>query len=325
VQLDQLRKKVRLAKFLRGLEVRHLAVLKAIADSGSFWAAAERLDLSPSAVSQHVSTLESVAGERLVERSRGRRRVELTEAGRLLLGHADAILARVRAAESDFAAFRDGAKGTLRVGTYQSIGARLLPRLLPRFASDWPDVEVHLVEGLPDERLLEQIESGELDLTFTTFPTSPGPFESLQLLDDRYVLTIARDAPLAQRRFVTVRELNQLKLIGIATCEAEITERFRTLGEDLEIWFPSGDNAVVQGLVAAGVGAAIVPLLTVDHTDKRVAIIGLDKVAPRILGLAWHADRFRSPACDAFRAATVRLCVELERELDEVLPRSPGA
>src|SRR6059058_1637461 len=123
-----------MANFLGHLEVRHLAVLRAIAESGSLWAAADRLDLSPSGVSQHLATLEGVAGERLVERARGRRRVELTEAGRLLVRHADAILARVSAAESDFVAFRNGSKGTLQVVTYQSVGARLLPRLLPKFA-----------------------------------------------------------------------------------------------------------------------------------------------------------------------------------------------
>ena len=141
-------------------------MLQAISKSGSFWGAAERLDLTPSTVSQQMSSLEAVTGVRLVERQRGRRRVELTPAGHLLLRHADAILARVKAAESDFSAFRAGIKGVLRVGTYQSIGARILPSVLPKFATEWPGIEVQLVEGLPDQLLLTMVESGELDVTF---------------------------------------------------------------------------------------------------------------------------------------------------------------
>jgi molybdate transport repressor ModE-like protein len=308
-----------MANLLRGLEVRHLTVLQAIAESGSFWAAADRLDLSPSAVSQQVATLEGVAGERLVERARGRRHVELTEAGRLLLRHADAILARVRAAESDFAAFRNGTKGTLHVGTYQSIGARVLPRLLPKFASDWPDVEVRLVEGLADAQLLKLVETGDLDLSFTTFPTPPGPFESLRLLEDPYVLTVARKAPFGRsRRAVSLRELHELRLLGIATCRAEVSERFRTLGLDPAIWFPSVDNAVVQGLVAAGVGVAITPMLTIDSSDERIVILPITDMPPRTLGLVWHSDRYHSTAFQAFKKSAVELCAQLERELDAV-------
>jgi DNA-binding transcriptional LysR family regulator len=311
-----------MANFLRSLEIRHLAVLQAVAEAGSFWSAADRLDLSPSAVSQQIAMLESVAGERLVERSRGRRRVELTEAGRLLAGHAGAIVARVRAAESDFAAFRKGTTGTLRVGTYQSIGARVLPRLLPRFALSWPGVEVRLAEGLSDAALMQKVETGELDLTFTTFPIPAGALDGLRLLEDPYVLTVARESRLARlQRPIALRELNEVKLLGVATCEAEVVARFRTLGLKPDIRFPSADNAVVQGLAAAGVGASIAPLLTVDQTDDRVVIVPVRDMPARTLGLAWHADRYHSPAFKAFRQAAVEVCAQLEKEIGAYLGR----
>jgi molybdate transport repressor ModE-like protein len=311
-----------MSKFLRGLEIRHLAVLQAIAETGSFWSAADRLDLSPSAVSQQVATLEGVTGERLLERSRGRRSVKLTPAGRLLLRHADVILARVRAAETDLTAFRNGTKGWLRIGTYQSIGARILPRLLPQFAAEWPDVEVRLIEGLSDAQLLAMVETGELDVTFTTFPTRPGPFESMKLLEDPYVLATARHSTFDySHRNVSLRSLGDLRLLGIATCRAEICERFRTLGLDPAIWFASADNAVVQGLVAAGVGAAIVPMLTVDHADERIRLLPIVDFPPRRLGLVWHADRYYSSAVAAFKKAAVALCMDLESEFDAIVRR----
>src|SRR5664279_5672793 len=115
------------------VEFRHLLSFRAVAATGSFHEAAQSLDYTQSAVSQHVAALESVLGVRLLDRSRGRRTVELTEAGTLLLRHADAIVARMQAARADLRAYAEGATGVLRVGTYQSVGARVLPATLGIF------------------------------------------------------------------------------------------------------------------------------------------------------------------------------------------------
>src|SRR6266540_12457 len=106
-----------------GVELRHLAALEALADEGSFGRAAAALGYTQSAVSQQIAALERAVGVRLVERPGGPRPVTLTEAGRLLLRHANAIVARMQAAAADLAAFSEGAAGTLRIGTYQSVSA----------------------------------------------------------------------------------------------------------------------------------------------------------------------------------------------------------
>ena len=116
-----------------GVEVRHFAALDAVAREGSFGRAADRLGYTQSAVSQQIATLEKIVGETLVERPGGPRAVSLTEAGALLLRHAEAIVARLDAARADIAALRAGETGTLRVGTYQSVGARVLPGVMRRF------------------------------------------------------------------------------------------------------------------------------------------------------------------------------------------------
>src|SRR6476619_5726117 len=92
-----------------GVELRHLAALQAIAEHGSFGRAAEALGYTQSAVSQQLATLEKLVGQRLVDRPAGQRPAELTEAGRMLLAHADAIVARLRAARADLSALADGA------------------------------------------------------------------------------------------------------------------------------------------------------------------------------------------------------------------------
>jgi DNA-binding transcriptional LysR family regulator len=86
------------------LELRHVVALRTVIEAGSFWAAADRLDTSQSALRQQIAALEHVVGARLIERSRGRRSIAVTEAGEIFLRHADAIVARLRAAHSDFTA-----------------------------------------------------------------------------------------------------------------------------------------------------------------------------------------------------------------------------
>ena len=116
------------------LELRHLTTLRAIARAGSFHAAADSLGHVPSVVSQQLAALEAITGTRLVDRGRGRRTVTLTPAGETLLRHADAVEARLGAARADLRAIAAGTAGTLRVGTFQSVSARVLPALLLRFS-----------------------------------------------------------------------------------------------------------------------------------------------------------------------------------------------
>src|SRR5215203_7038545 len=109
-----------------GVELRHLAALEAVAREGSFGRAAESLGYTQSAISQQIQTLERLVGERLLERPGGPRAVSLTEAGRLLLRHAEAVVARLQAAQADMSALASGEGGRLRIGTFQSVGARVL-------------------------------------------------------------------------------------------------------------------------------------------------------------------------------------------------------
>jgi molybdate transport repressor ModE-like protein len=160
-----------------GVEVRHFAALDAVAREGSFGRAADRLGYTQSAVSQQIATLEKIVGETLVERPGGPRAVSLTEAGELLLRHAEAIVARLDAARADIAALRAGETGTLRVATYQSISARVLPLVMRRFMGDWPGIAFELSEPSNDETLYRGIESGAIDLGFCSLPVPDGPFD----------------------------------------------------------------------------------------------------------------------------------------------------
>ena len=302
-----------------GLDLRHLVALKAIADEGSFGRAAERLGYTQSAISQQIATLERIVGLRLVERPGGPRPISLTEAGRILLRHADAIHARLLAAKADMSALEAGDAGRLRVGTFQSVGARVLPSLLRRFSEARPSVEIVLSETSDERELLELIERGELDVTFWTLPVPAGPYESVELLHDPYVLVVPTGSPLAAlRRPPSLKEIALQPLIGFNHCTAmdQVEAQLSSSGRAPTFVFRSDNNGTVQGLVGAGVGISVAPLLTVDADDDRVEVVDLQgRVPPRVIGLVWHADRHRSPAAEAFVESAVTVCRELGAEL----------
>jgi DNA-binding transcriptional LysR family regulator len=299
-----------------GLELRHLIALKAVADEGSFGRAARHLGYTQSAVSQQIATLEKIVGQRLLDRPGGPKPVSLTEAGRLLLCHAEGITARLQAAQADLAALSAGDAGPLRIGTYQSVGAKILPTLLRQFCAEWPKVDITLTESADDADLLRAVERGELDLAFAVLPLVQGPFEAAELMRDPYVLLVAADSPLATRdRPPTLREIAELPLIGFRTCRTtqQVEARLRIAGQEPKFVFRSDDNGTVQGLVAAGVGAALVPRLVVEESNEGLSMIELgDRVPPRILGIGWHRDRLRSPAAEAFVDVARAVCGRFE-------------
>jgi DNA-binding transcriptional LysR family regulator len=298
-----------------GLDLRHLIALKAIANEGSFGRAAERLGYTQSAISQQIATLERIVGLRLIERPGGPRPISLTEAGRILLRHAEAIQARLLAAKADMAALEAGDAGRLRVGTFQSVGAKIIPTLLRRFSESHPQVEVVLSESQDESELLEMIERGELDLTFWTLPVAPGPYETVELLTDPYVLVVPAGSPLASlKRTPTLKEIALQPLIGFNRCSAmdQVESHLASTGRTPNIVFRSDNNGTVQGLVGAGVGLTVAPRLTVDEDDPSVAVIDLHgRIPARVIGLVWHRDRHRSPAAEAFVESAIAVCGQL--------------
>jgi DNA-binding transcriptional LysR family regulator len=297
-----------------GLDLRHLVALKAIADEGSFGKAAERLGYTQSAISQQIATLERIVGLRLIERPGGPRPISLTEAGRILLRHAEAIDARLLAAKADMHALEAGDAGRLRVGTFQSVGTRVLPTLLRRFSETHPKVEIVLRESVDEAELLGMVERGELDVTFWTLPVGPGPYESVELLRDPYVLVVPADSPLASlRRPPTLKEIALQPLIGFSQCSAmaQVESHLASSGRTPNFVFRSDNNGTVQGLVGAGVGASVSPLMTVQEDDDRVAVIDLQgRIPARVIGLVWHRDRHRSAAAEAFVEISTEVCGE---------------
>ena len=236
--------------------------------------------------------------------------MSLTEAGELLLRHAQAIVARLEAAQADFAALAAGEAGTLRVGTYQSIGQRVLPTLMRRFRSAWPSVELRITEMNTDQELVRLVERGDLDLTFADFRLWDGPFEWLHLLDDPYVLLVQAGSP--PRRVAAPRRSRRSassRSIGFRVCRSwELLEsHFRSAGPARTSSSAPTTTAPSRGWSAPASGSRSSPAHgRLQRPDDRAR--GAGRIVPRRIGLVWHTDRYRSPAARGLADIAREVC-----------------
>ena len=196
------------------LELRHLAALVAVADAGTISRAADDLGYTQSAVSQQIAALEKAVGGPVFERPGGPRPLRLTPAGDALLAHARTVLGQLRVAEADVRAVLAGDGGSLRVGSVQSAGTRIIPDVVRRFAAERPGVEILLRESTDPDELLARLLDGDLDVTFCELPIGVGPVETRVVLTDPIVLLVPAGSPEAAMEAVPVEHAVGLPLIG---------------------------------------------------------------------------------------------------------------
>ena len=303
---------------LLGIEFRHLAALEAIVETGSFAAAARKLGYTQSAISQQIAVLERAAALQLLQRPGGRRPVTPTEAGERLLRHGARAIASMRAAEADLHALAEGEAGTLRVATFQSVGVRVIPPVMRLYVARWPAIEVRLVEAEYGQ-LSGLLVRGEVDLAFVV-DSVEAAIDRVDVLIDPYVLLAPAASELAQTRAsVGVRDIARLPLIAYRVIEGG-EAHLRRKGAEPTVVFRSDDSGIVQGLVGAGVGYALVPRLTVDRNDPDVVALDVRGIPPREIALAWHTDRTLSPAASAFVEVVEEVAAGLRAE-EIALPR----
>lgn len=298
------------------IEIRHLQALVAVAETGTFGKAAEALGYTQSAVSQQIAALERAIGTPAFDRPGGPKPVRLTAAGDVMLEHARTVLATLRIAEADIDAVTTGNRGRLRVGLMQSVGTQILPRLLTRFAVERPEVHIVLHEAHDADELLTMVERHDLDVAFSAQLEPDGPFVTRRVLDDPFVLLAPNTPEWRTRRRVTVEEIASHPLVGNRnpTCFGQALLAFGD--HEPNFVFESDDNTTIQGCVAAGLGLALAPMLTIDLDDPTTVIVDVDPpMPPRVITVSWHAHRRPSALIEAFVEATLEICAEVAQGL----------
>jgi DNA-binding transcriptional LysR family regulator len=265
------------------LNLARLRVLQEVVARGSFSAAAEALSYTQSAVSQAIARLEAETGATLVVRDR--RGVRPTAAGSTLIEHAEAIFAQVQAAEDELATLLGVRGGKLRVASFPSAGATLMPLAVATFRERHPDVALTLAEGEPEE-IAPRVRAGDFDLALLfEFPgVDERPSAGLRarhLLEDPLHVALPANHPLATKRALALTDLRQedwVQTSAQSPCARHVVRSCLAAGFEPRVSFESDDYETVQGLVAAGVGVALIPTLALTHVHPGVVVRGL---APR--------------------------------------------
>jgi DNA-binding transcriptional LysR family regulator len=285
------------------LDVRRMRVLREVAVRGSFSAAAEALSFTQSAVSQQIAALEREAGTTLVQRSA--RGVRLTEAGEAVVRHTEAIMARLAEAEAELEAIAGLRGGRLRMASFESAGATLMPLAIARFRSEHPAVELSMSLSEPED-CIPQLRSGELDLAIvfeSAVTRADDGIHRLHLIEDPMYLVLPRDHPLADRRRVRLADLaGEAWIGGQADCECNrlMTRACAIAGYEPRIAFETDDYTAMQGFVAAGVGVSLMAELGLTSVRDDIVVRDLGRETPvRQIYAATLEDGYRSPATQA--------------------------
>lgn len=283
------------------MDVRRLLIFREVARAGSLAAAARTLGWTQPAVSQHVRRLEADSGAALVVR--GGRGITLTEAGRVLLGHADAIADRLHAAEQDVAALTGLVAGLVRVTAFPTAAAVLLPPVLATLLERAPRLDVRFTELEPPEAEAA-VRAGDADLAVVfrhALDTTPVEGDLLREPLTRHpVLAVVpqgrgpRDlADLAGERWIA----------GCPRCRSHLLRCAGARGFTPDVRFATDDHVVVQRLVARGLGVALLPSWALEaSTQPGVVGLPVAGVDDRIVDVLVRPDARRVPAVAAVLA-----------------------
>jgi DNA-binding transcriptional LysR family regulator len=283
------------------LNVVRLGVLRAVALHGSFSGAAEALGYTQPAVSRQIATLEAETGAVLVKRTaRGARLTEADDA------------------ESELRAVIGLEAGRLRLATFSSAAANIVPLAIARFRDRHPAVEL-IVEMSEPEDAIPRVRCGELDIALSNDATSvPGePIERIHLFDDPMFVALPSGHRLAERPKLRLRDLaDEPWMLGTTTICPDsrmFTRACHAAGFEPRIAFENDDYHAILGFVAAGVGVALIPDLAVRVAREDVVIRSLGAHTPVRKVVAVVADGYRPPAVEAMISVLIAVGAEWER------------
>jgi DNA-binding transcriptional LysR family regulator len=278
--------------------LRLLKVLREVALRGSFSAAAEALSYSQPAVSQQIARLEAQAGVKLLERQP--KGIKLTPAGEALVRHTERILGQLAEAQAELSEIASSARGRLRIGSFATAAGTIVPVAVSAFRRLRPGVHVDL-QLMDPPVSIPALRRGDIDLAIS----EEGGFEAdpdlsglgvERLMDDVLYAALPVDHPLATRRAISLTDLTHedWMLVGLqGTCSHSniVLRACEQAGFEPRIAYTSDDYFAIQGLVASGMGVALVPGLALASSRDDVAVRPLRGRPPyRRIGAVFNGE-----------------------------------
>jgi len=285
------------------MELHQLRYFVAVAETGSFTRAAEREGVTQPTLSEQIIRLESKdhgIGQRLFDRLG--RKVVLTDAGQVLLSHAQGILAAV--GEAERAVQDSGEGGRLRIGAIPTVAPFLLPRVVMRFCKEHPAVQLQLKEDLT-ERLLADLLAGELDVAVMALPIRDDRLHVEKLFSEPLVMALPPKHRLAAKSEVKLADVmdEPFILLDDVHCLGDQVLSFCHRGGLEPRVVCRGEQVVtLLAMVAAGQGVSVVPEMAAVADVARACVYRpLGKPTPaRTLCAVWHKQRYRPASLRGF-------------------------
>jgi DNA-binding transcriptional LysR family regulator len=283
------------------LDLRRLRALKEVASRGSLSAAAESLDYTQPAVSQQITSLEREVGMTLLER--GTRPITLTDAGRALVEHAEAVFARLDDADQELEEMRGLRAGRLRLASFSTGLASLVPRALAVFTDRHPDVRVSVVDDHL-QGVIGRLGRWELDLGLiyehAALPEPELELERAHLFDEPFELLLPNDHRYSGRRALRLEQLRDdtwIGGLGVAGYHSILLQSCRDAGFEPRVAYRTDDYRAIQAFVAAGLGVAMLPRLALGLMPPDIVRVTIRPRPPvRRISAARLPQSFRSPA-----------------------------
>lgn len=274
----------------------------AVARYGKFSQAAIELNLTQPTVSHAIATLENDLGVQLLFRSK--KGVNLTPAGESILAHCDRLLQSIENIQQEANRFKSLGVGKIKISTFRGAAAQLLPQIRANFKIQYPQIAIEIAEEKDCPQVEQMIYEGKADLGFTILPTTKD-LDTIEVLRDNYIVLLPPNINFSQPSNSPIPWARLLSLPIVSypdrnTCFRQIQNYFVTEGYKFQPAEQVRESDTIVNLVATGVGAAILPQLSVFHIPEGVTVCELPKPLQRIVVAATPKDADLSHAVWAF-------------------------
>lgn len=280
------------------LKISQLRALVAVADYGNFSEAALHMDLSQSAVSHAIASLEEELGVVLL--SRGRHGAHPTPVGERIIEQARQVLQLLEGIIKEANREKGLNGGSVRIASFRSVATHILPAVIARFCNHFPEVTVTITEHSDCLGVEQALREGRSDIGFTILPAI-SEFETWEILRDEFVVLLPPN-PRFRSSKITWEQLATYPLIfpSINACYIPVRNHLRALNFPLKIAYEVKEDSTIVSMVMQGLGAAILPQLAAEPLPAGIQVCSLPVPLERVIGAAVLTNALQTPAVFAF-------------------------